>query len=155
MRPLFVRERHVVADVSSSFVVRQGRCRETKQAPRDEVAAPSVPPCASGIWDRMQPPCEVEAGGQCGSVHWVSAAHEYLARLSMASDREALSSALWDLRDLAYDEPELWGRFTAEVLFQGLAEQVDAARDDAIEWSAFRDLLSAVLGRSTWWLDQS
>jgi hypothetical protein len=57
----------------------------------------------------------------------------------------------WDLRDLAYDRPEAWHGFTAELLFQALAEQVDGAASDAIDWAAFTSLLAAILTASVQW----
>ena len=47
---------------------------------------------------------------------------------SSPSDTESRAefvSAIWDLRDLAYDNPELWRDVTAEDVFQGLAEVLE------------------------------
>lgn len=44
------------------------------------------------------------------------------------SERRSLKliEAIWDLRDSAYDEPQLWTGLTAETLFQALAEILEA-----------------------------
>ena len=73
--------------------------------------------------------------------------------LRAASTRASALDALWDLRDLAYDKPALWNRFSAELLFQALAEQVDRAPDDAIDWGAFSSLLAAALTSAVQWSD--
>jgi hypothetical protein len=74
--------------------------------------------------------------------------------LRAASDRVGALGALWDLRDLAYDRPALWGRFTAETLFQSIAEEVDRASDDAVDWGAFSSLLVAALNSAVEWSDR-
>ncbi|MFK4728815.1 hypothetical protein ROT00_03940 [Agromyces mediolanus] len=53
-----------------------------------------------------------------------------LKRLDAAQTTDQLISALWDLRDSAYDEPERWSTFTAEDLLQRLTSELD---DDAVE----------------------
>jgi hypothetical protein len=48
-----------------------------------------------------------------------------LQRLGTAQTKEQLTSAVWDLRDSAYDEPQLWTALTAEGLFQCLAQELE------------------------------
>jgi len=74
----------------------------------------------------------------------VSEATDWIDRLRSTTTRVAALDALWDLRDLAYDRPQAWHGFVAEVFFQVLAEQVDEA-SDAIDWGAFTSLLAAAL----------
>jgi len=62
-----------------------------------------------------------------------------------------VTHALWDLRDLAFDHPEIWKRFTAELLFQALAEQADRSADDAINWDAFSSLMADALQAAMEW----
>ncbi|MFJ4108155.1 hypothetical protein [Oerskovia enterophila] len=55
-----------------------------------------------------------------------------LQRLDAARTTDELVGALWDLRDSAYDTPELWSTFAAEAFFQRLAGELeDAPADDA------------------------
>lgn len=54
-----------------------------------------------------------------------------LQRLDAAHTKDELVSALWDLRDSAYDTPEVWSAFAAEAFFQRLAGELeDAPADD-------------------------
>lgn len=48
-----------------------------------------------------------------------------LQRLGTAQTKEQLISAVWDLRDSAFDRPDLWSAFTAERLFQYWAEELE------------------------------
>jgi len=71
--------------------------------------------------------------------------------LRARNTRVGVTHALWDLRDLAYDHPEIWQRFTAELLFQALAEQADRAPDDAINWAAFSSFVGDALQAAVEW----
>ncbi|MFF3065733.1 MULTISPECIES: hypothetical protein [unclassified Oerskovia] len=54
-----------------------------------------------------------------------------LQRLDAARTKDELVGALWDLRDSAYDTPEVWSAFAAEAFFQRLAGELeDAPADD-------------------------
>lgn len=59
--------------------------------------------------------------------------------------------AIWNLRDLAYDRPEVWQGFTAELLFQALAEEVDRTPGDAVDWDGLTTLLAASLANAAKW----
>jgi hypothetical protein len=50
-----------------------------------------------------------------------------LQRLGAAQTKQQLVDALWDLRDSAYDEPQLWTALTGETLLQALAEELEKA----------------------------
>jgi hypothetical protein len=50
-----------------------------------------------------------------------------LQRLGAAETKQQLVDALWDLRDSAYDQPQVWTSLTAETLLQALAEELDQA----------------------------
>ena len=50
--------------------------------------------------------------------------------LGAAETKQQLVDALWDLRDSAYDQPQLWIALTAETLLQGLAEELEQAPPD-------------------------
>lgn len=79
----------------------------------------------------------------------MSHALDYIDRLRSAGTKADALNALWDLRDLAYDQPAVWHGFSAEALFQALAEEVDSAATDAIDWDAFATLLAATLTATT------
>jgi hypothetical protein len=81
----------------------------------------------------------------------VSEALERIDRLRSTNTKADALDALWDLRDLAYDRPEAWHGFTAELLFQAFAENVDGAAHDAIDWGAFTSLLAAILTATVQW----
>jgi hypothetical protein len=51
--------------------------------------------------------------------------------LDAAQTTDQLISALWDLRDSAYDQPERWSTFIAEDLLQRLTSELED--DDAVE----------------------
>jgi hypothetical protein len=53
-----------------------------------------------------------------------------LQRLGAAETKQQLVDALWDLRDSAYDQPQLWKALTAETLLQALAEELEQAPPD-------------------------
>jgi len=53
-----------------------------------------------------------------------------LQRLHAARTKDQLVDALWDLRDSAYDSPEVWSQFNAEAFFQGLASEMDQVPAD-------------------------
>jgi len=53
-----------------------------------------------------------------------------LQRLAVAQTKDQLVNAIWDLRDSAYDHPEHWNAFTAEAIFQCLADELEAAPAD-------------------------
>jgi hypothetical protein len=53
-----------------------------------------------------------------------------LQRLGAAETRQQLVDALWDLRDSAYDQPQVWTTLTAETLLQALAEELEQATPD-------------------------
>ena len=48
-----------------------------------------------------------------------------LRLLSTAETKEQLINAVWDLRDSAYDAPDTWTAFSAEVFFQCLGEELE------------------------------
>ena len=50
-----------------------------------------------------------------------------LQRLDGARTTEEFVEAVWDLRDSAFDEPQLWSALTAETLLQALAESLEGA----------------------------
>jgi hypothetical protein len=50
-----------------------------------------------------------------------------LQRLGAAKTKQQLVDALWDLRDSAYDQPQVWTALTAETLLQALAEELEQA----------------------------
>lgn len=54
----------------------------------------------------------------------------------MAMVERRLVDSFWDLRDDAYDHPDRWEGVTAEMVFQQLAEYVEAAeeRGGSIDW---------------------
>ncbi|NYJ02231.1 hypothetical protein HNR19_002929 [Nocardioides thalensis] len=58
----------------------------------------------------------------------------------MTNVERRLADNFWDLRDDAYDNPVRWRGVTAEVLFERMAEYVEAAeeRGEPIDWQ--RDL---------------
>ncbi len=50
----------------------------------------------------------------------------------------------WDLRDDAYDHPDRWVGVTAETVFQGLAEFIEAAEERGeIDWR--RDVVEPMI----------
>jgi hypothetical protein len=51
-------------------------------------------------------------------------------RLGAAKTKQQLVDALWDLRDSAYDQPQLWAALTGETLLQALAEELEQAPHD-------------------------
>lgn len=61
---------------------------------------------------------------------------ERLLRLAQAGTRSDALDALWDLRDLAFDRPELFEVLTAETLFQALAEELESSVSTEWEPSA-------------------
>lgn len=48
-----------------------------------------------------------------------------LQRLDAARTPQEFLDAVWDLRDSAFDEPQLWSALTAETLLQALAESLE------------------------------
>ncbi len=54
----------------------------------------------------------------------------------MANPDRSTADNFWDLRDHAFDNPDLWQGLTAEVLFQTLAEYVETAEasGESIDW---------------------
>lgn len=70
-----------------------------------------------------------------------SKADEWIERLRAASTRDAALNTVWDLRDDAYDFPAEWQRLTAVRLLHFLAEQLEQAGDDAIDWEQFGNLV--------------
>jgi hypothetical protein len=54
----------------------------------------------------------------------------WLQRLGAAQTKQQLVDAVWDLRDLAYDHPELWTALTPLTLLQGLGEELEDAPPD-------------------------
>jgi hypothetical protein len=50
-----------------------------------------------------------------------------IQRLDNARTTEEFVDAVWDLRDSAFDEPQLWSALTAETLLQALAESLENA----------------------------
>lgn len=54
-----------------------------------------------------------------------------LRRFGAAKTRRQLVDALWNLRDSAYDSPQLWTALTPETLFQALAEELEQVPDDS------------------------
>jgi hypothetical protein len=60
-------------------------------------------------------------------------------------------TTLWDFRDLANDQARVWDDFTAELLFQALAERVDGADGESIDWEAFTTLLAEALKVAASW----
>lgn len=70
-----------------------------------------------------------------------------LRLLSAAETKEQLINAVWDLRDSAYDAPDTWTAFSAEVFFQCLGEELE--RGSADGGSAVpADLLARAVGRA-------
>jgi hypothetical protein len=53
-----------------------------------------------------------------------------LQRLGAAETKHQLVDALWDLRDSAYDQSQVWTALTAETLLQALAEELEQALPD-------------------------
>ena len=53
-----------------------------------------------------------------------------LQRLGTAETKQQLVDALWDLRDSAYDQPQMWAALTSETLLQALAEELEQALPD-------------------------
>jgi hypothetical protein len=53
-----------------------------------------------------------------------------LQRLGAAETKQQLVDVLWDLRDSAYDEPQVWTALTAATLLQALAEELEQAPPD-------------------------
>jgi hypothetical protein len=50
-----------------------------------------------------------------------------LQRHGAAETKKQLIDALWDLRDSAYDQPQVWTALTAETVLQALAEELERA----------------------------
>jgi hypothetical protein len=63
-------------------------------------------------------------------------------RLRNADARDAVLGALWDLRDSAYDHPQLWHALTAETLLQALAQILDDAAVADSDWPVANRLLA-------------
>lgn len=70
-----------------------------------------------------------------------------LQRLDAAQTKDQLVDALWDLRDSAYDTPEVWAAFTALGFLQSLAGELDQeSAGDEGQISVL--LLARALGRA-------
>jgi hypothetical protein len=63
----------------------------------------------------------------------------------VANVERRLVDSFWDLRDDAYDHPGRWQGVTAEVLFQRLAENVEAAeeRGEPMDWRGVAERMIA------------
>lgn len=81
----------------------------------------------------------------------VTTALAWIERMRTASAKDDVVSVIWDLRDLAYDNPRGWDGFTADLLFQALAEEVDQAPGDAVNWDGLASLLAASLAKAVTW----
>jgi hypothetical protein len=87
------------------------------------------------------------------SLRAMSTALARIERMRLSSTRSDVVDAIWDLRDLAYDHPKSWQGFTAELLFQALAEEADRAPSDAVDWDGLATLLAASLTKVVTWAD--
>lgn len=68
-----------------------------------------------------------------------------LQRLDDARTTQEIVDALWDLRDSAFDEPQVWQALTAETLLQALAESLEnAPAEDGSGQSANRLVAQAL-----------
>lgn len=81
----------------------------------------------------------------------MSTALATVERLRSSTARDDVINAIWDLRDLAYDHPKSWHGFTAELLFQALAEEADRAPSEAVDWEGLATLLAASLTNVVTW----
>ncbi|MDR7384748.1 hypothetical protein [Promicromonospora iranensis] len=77
--------------------------------------------------------------------HGVDALALGMQRLDAAQTKDELVEALWDLRDLVYDQPEIWGALTAEMVLQGLAYELEQTPADEGSQVSVSVLASALL----------
>ena len=68
--------------------------------------------------------------------------------LNTAQTKDEFVNALWDLRDSAHDNPELWRAFSAEMLFQSLASALEELPADRHGQISMLDIARA-LGRAS------
>lgn len=71
----------------------------------------------------------------------------WLQKLAEAQTKQQLIDAVWDLRDSAYDTPQVWLPITAEALFQGLGEVLEHEATDDISGIS-GDLLARALHKA-------
>jgi hypothetical protein len=63
----------------------------------------------------------------------------------VASVERRIADSFWDLRDDAYDHPGRWQGVTADVLFQRLAEYVEAVEEhgEPMDWRVVAEAMIA------------
>jgi hypothetical protein len=62
---------------------------------------------------------------------------------------QAIVSAIWDLRDHAYDHPQLWESVSAESVFQAMGESMQRAIDSGgeVDWGRLSTAVQEALLR--------